>query len=73
METVTVTPASPTSPPSCNAFFHGLDPQAQKGLGMRMVLSLVEQMEGNLTAKPSGQGACFVIAVPHPRVPLPIS
>ena len=50
----------------------GFDPQAQKGLGMRMVLSLVEQMNGELTAKPSPHGACFVIALPYPKVPLPI-
>jgi signal transduction histidine kinase len=40
---------------------------------MRMVLSLVEQMDGELTAHPSPKGACFVITVPHATRVLPIS
>jgi two-component sensor histidine kinase len=43
----------------------GFDPQAQNGLGMRMVLSLVDQMDGMLTAAPSAQGARFVITLPY--------
>jgi two-component sensor histidine kinase len=33
---------------------------------MRMVLSLVDQMDGQLTAEPSAKGTRFVISVPHP-------
>ncbi len=43
----------------------GFAPQRQKGLGMRMVLSLVDQMDGQLTAVPSATGARFVISVPY--------
>jgi two-component sensor histidine kinase len=44
----------------------GFDPQSQNGLGMRMVLSLVDQMDGVLTAASSVQGAQFVIVLPYP-------
>ncbi|MDB5395253.1 MAG: hypothetical protein JWM91_2759, partial [Rhodospirillales bacterium] len=47
----------------------GFDPQAQNGLGMRMVLSLVDQMEGNLVAKPSSKGAWIVISLPMGSAP----
>jgi two-component sensor histidine kinase len=43
----------------------GFEPQLQNGLGMRMVLSLVDQMDGELTATPSPHGARFVISLPH--------
>ena len=43
----------------------GFEPQRQKGLGMRMVLSLVDQMDGQLTAQPSAKGARFIITVPY--------
>jgi two-component sensor histidine kinase len=43
----------------------GFEPQQQKGLGMRMVLSLVDQLDGELTATPSPDGARFVISLPH--------
>jgi len=46
----------------------GFAPQRQKGLGMRMVLSLVDQMDGQLTAEPSTTGARFVISVPSQTV-----
>jgi two-component sensor histidine kinase len=46
----------------------GFEPQRQKGLGMRMVLSLVDQLDGQLTAQPSAKGARFVISVPHQAV-----
>jgi hypothetical protein len=32
---------------------------------MRMVLSLVDQMDGQLTAEPSANGARFIISVPN--------
>ncbi|MDB5397497.1 MAG: hypothetical protein JWM91_5003 [Rhodospirillales bacterium] len=51
----------------------GFDPQLQNGLGMRMVLSLVEQMDGELTAKPSAEGARFVISLPYSTGALPTS
>ena len=43
----------------------GFAPQRLKGLGMRVVLSLVDQLDGQLTAEPSAKGARFVISVPH--------
>jgi two-component sensor histidine kinase len=51
----------------------GFDPQAQNGLGMRMVLSLVDQMDGELIAKPSAQGARFVISLPYQPAALRVS
>jgi two-component sensor histidine kinase len=51
----------------------GFDPQAQNGLGMRMVLSLVDQMNGQLIAVPSALGARFMISVPHVVGALPIA
>lgn len=46
----------------------GFQPQRQKGLGMRMVLSLVDQLDGDLIAEPSTQGARFIISVPRTAV-----
>jgi two-component sensor histidine kinase len=43
----------------------GFEPQRQKGLGMRMVLSLVDQLDGTLVATPSPDGARFVISLPR--------
>jgi len=51
----------------------GFNPQTQNGLGMRMVLSLVDQMNGHLIAEPSPHGARFVITLPLTTVPLPTS
>jgi two-component sensor histidine kinase len=49
----------------------GFDPRAQNGLGMRMVLSLVDQMNGRLISVPSARGARFVISLPHATGALP--
>jgi two-component sensor histidine kinase len=49
----------------------GFDPRAQNGLGMRMVLSLVDQMNGRLIAVPTARGARFVISLPHATGALP--
>lgn len=43
----------------------GFEPHRQNGLGMRMVLSLVDQMDGDLVATPSPDGARFVISLPY--------
>ena len=50
----------------------GFEPERQNGLGMRMVLSLVDQMDGHLTTEPSENGARFVISVPHQAVSPPL-
>ncbi len=47
----------------------GFEPKRQKGLGMRMVLSLVDQIDGTMSAEPSVQGARFVISIPRSVAP----
>jgi two-component sensor histidine kinase len=42
----------------------GFDPAQSKGLGMRLILSLVRQLEGSLEAANHGEGARFVVRCP---------
>lgn len=44
----------------------GFEIGAQKGLGMQMVHSLLDQMAGTLAAEPSLRGARFVVTMPMP-------
>jgi two-component sensor histidine kinase len=45
----------------------GFDPAQSKGLGMRLMLSLVKQLEGTFEAGNAGEGARFVVRCPAER------
>jgi two-component sensor histidine kinase len=44
----------------------GFDPAQSKGLGMRLVAALAEQLHGDLTVEPQQTGCCLAIRFPGP-------
>jgi two-component sensor histidine kinase len=42
----------------------GFDPLQSKGLGMRLIVSLVRQLDGTFEAGNAGEGARFVVRCP---------
>ena len=46
----------------------GFEIDSQKGLGMQMVRSLLDQLAGTLTTEPCAYGAQFVVTMPMPHV-----